>query len=747
MKRSIELLAPGGDIDSIKAAIIAGADAVYCGLGKFNARNRATNIGFDDLNGILHLAHKHNCQVFLTLNIIIVESEIPNLFSILNKLVNTSIDGIIIQDLGLFYIVSKYFKNLKIHASTQLTTHNKGQIEFLSKLATTRVNLSRELNIYEITSLTTIAHENNMLVEVFVHGSYCICFSGICYMSSVHGGNSGNRGRCSQPCRDQYITTQMGKNFPLNLKDNSAYSNLPELFHAGVDSLKIEGRIKKFHFVYTVVHAWRMQLQSFYNTNKLLNNKQELYQVFNRDFSNGFLNGTIAAEMFIDNPRDHSAIHLSETIGGCSHENIEKAKGDIYNQRTGIISYVENQINQLNASKAALNIRFSGESGKPLMVTVQTPDALFELYSEMNLAIVEERVLDIQTILSRFKALNDTEYFINKIDLSNLQPNVFIPFNELTAIKNKLRNILNNSREFIEPIVVPSINKPDKTITKPQLSVLISTESDIYLCKETAATLYFQLPNSLKHNCLEYINLFKTHKELIPCFPSILIGADYFAALEFLRQVQPLQIVTNNTGIAFEAYNLGIKWIAGPHLNIVNSFSLICLKESFNCAGAFISNELSRSQIKSIKKPENFQLYYSIYHPLVLMTTRQCLFHQVTGCERKSIDDSCIEHCSKSTSITNLKNTTFIINKSKNNLHTIYNETNFLNTDIMNDIPDMFSGFHIDLTNIKTNTQVNIDIPAIINLFENLLNGNSTVIHEIHRAIHLTTNAQYNIGI
>src|SRR5665647_136887 len=123
MKRKIELLAPGGDIDSIKAAILAGADAIYCGLDKFNARNRAANISFDDLQGILRLAHKNSCKVFLTLNIIIVDSEIPALIGMLNKLINTSIDGVIVQDLGLFYLLSHYFKGLKIHASTQLTTH------------------------------------------------------------------------------------------------------------------------------------------------------------------------------------------------------------------------------------------------------------------------------------------------------------------------------------------------------------------------------------------------------------------------------------------------------------------------------------------------------------------------------------------------------------------------------------------------------------------------------------------------
>lgn len=263
MKKEIELLAPGGDVDSIKAAIIAGANAIYCGLDRFNARSQAKNIGLNDLNGILRLAHKNDCEIFLTLNIIIVEREIPALISLFNKLVNTSLDGIIIQDLGMFYLLNTYFPTLNIHASTQMTTHNEGQIKFLSNLKATRVNLSRELTLPEISSLTTAAHKNNILTEVFVHGSNCISFSGLCYMSSVTGGNSGNRGQCSQPCRDEYLTTAEGKNFPLNIKDNSAFSDISTLAEAGVDSVKIEGRIKKYHYVYTVVETWRNNFRVF----------------------------------------------------------------------------------------------------------------------------------------------------------------------------------------------------------------------------------------------------------------------------------------------------------------------------------------------------------------------------------------------------------------------------------------------------------------------------------------------------
>ncbi len=747
MKHKIELLAPGGDIDSIKAAIVAGADAVYCGLDKFNARNRATNISFDDLNGILRLAHKNNCQVFLTLNILITENEITALISVLNKIVNTSIDGIIVQDLGMFYLLSKYFKSLKIHASTQLTTHNEGQLKFLSKLNAGRVNLSRELNLDEIKALTLAAHQNNMLTEVFVHGSNCISFSGQCYMSSVHGGNSGNRGRCSQPCRDQYFTTPVGKNFPLNLKDISAFTDLKELSGAGVNSVKIEGRIKKFHYVYTVVNAWRKLLNSYYSDNTMIVDPGELRKVFNRDFTNEYLKGHISKDMFIDNPRDHSAIYLSEINGESTESTLEKAKGDVYDERTEIITSVEKQIGQLSIAKAPLQIFLSGESGKLLKVLVITPDTSFEVFSEVNLSDTGSEALNREVILKRLKIINETEYYIEQLDLNDLKPNVYLPFRELTAIKKKLLFILNDSRDYIEPIAVPTLKKSENANKKPSLSVLISSTDDICLCNESSATIYYQLPDSFQNNIDEVVDLFRTNTGIIPWFPSIIIGEDYRVAVEFLDRLKPKSIVTNNTGIAYAAYKRGISWIAGPYMNMINSFSLLCLKENFNCSGAFISNEISKMQMQGIKKPEGFGLHYSIFHPIVLMTSRQCLFHQVTGCRKDAMDETCISDCARMASITNLKDESFVIEKSKGNYNTIYNETNFLNMDIVTDLPGFYSGFMIDVRDIKTGTKMGMDKTGTIRLFENLLDGVSGVKEDIVRNIYPATDRQYKRGI
>ena len=775
MKRKMELLAPGGDVDSIKAAITAGADAVYCGLDKFNARDRATNIRFEDLNGILNFAHRNTCKVFLTLNIMVVGSEIPLLITLLNKLVNTSIDGIIVQDLGLLYLLSKYFKTLEIHASTQLTTHNKGQILFLSTLAATRINLSRELSIKEIKSLTTKADEKDILTEVFVHGSQCISFSGICYLSSVMGGNSGKRGRCSQPCRDRYITTSQGKNFPLNLKDNCAYRDLRQLYEAGVASLKIEGRIKKADYVYTVVNAWKKQLYGFYTKDTISHDTSELYNVFNRDFSDDYLKGNINKSMFIDNPRDNSIKHLIEANNLSRDRKWIKGKKDIFEEKAEIKTIVNNKIKSVNISKQPLILTVSGGLGSHLKISVKTPETSFEVLSKGRLVNAAKtslekpkhhlnhktvipsknhkkkksthKTLEHNDLLVRLSAINDTEYYIKKLDTAGLGKDLFISFNDFSAIKKRIIFTLNGSRQRIEPIEVPFLKKSPRLEGNPSLSILISSKQDAYLANETSAEVYFQLPNGFKRKSAENLEIFLKNKKLIPWFPSILIGDDYAAAVKFLHQLRPRIMVTNNTGMAYEASKRKIPWIAGPHLNIANSFSLLCLKEKFNCHGSFISNELSKFQIKRMIQPADFKLYYSIFHPILLMTSRQCLIHQVTGCEKEHMDNDCIENCNRSSRLINLKNIPLFIQKTQGNYHSIYHRNHFLNTDILTDIPGLFSSLFIDLRDIITETQIEANKPDLIHVFENFLRGGPDSQKKLSQIIHPTTCTQYKKGV
>lgn len=756
MSKKIELLAPGGDTEAIKAAIAAGADAIYCGLDLFNARNRAANLSFDELCGSIHLAHQHDCEVFLTLNVVILEQELPNLIKLLNKLVNSGIDGIIVQDLGLFNLVKKYFPSLDIHASTQLTTHNEGQIAFLEKIGASRVNLSRELNLKEIKTLTQFAHQHDVLTEVFVHGSLCIAFSGQCYSSSVSVGNSGNRGRCSQACRDEYEITETGNRFPLNLKDNSAYFDLPELADAGVDSLKIEGRIKGAHYVYTVVDSWRKQLNKFSESGQILKDDANLRKVFNRDFTNSFLKGDLTKSMFIDNPRDHSAAHAIATSGAKSTSQIQKVRTTLYEDKNRLGDELNNKIRLLSIAKQRLYFAFSGEAGKPLIVKITAKGnspaekQTFTAQTTALLKIAKHAPLEPEVLKKRFKGFDNANYTIESFCFDRLASNLSIPFSALTRLKNKTALLLNGSVEIIEPAEIPKLIKHPKAPErpeKPSLSLLIADEKDFPLCENSDADIYFKLPESFKEGCTKQIDLLLANRRLIPWFPAVLIGKDYLEAVRILEQVKPKRIVSNNTGIAYKAFEMGIEWIAGPFLNTTNSYALLTLKEVLNCSGAFISNEINRMQIKNIARPENFKLLYSIYHPILMMTSRQCFFQQTVGCKKPSIEDGCMLKCEKTTTITNIKGTSFTIDKQRGGYPSIYNDEQFLNIEAVNDLSELFDQFFIDLTNIGAGPNAQQDKAGLVQLFETVIQGDSKAVEPLKEMVPTSTNTQYRQGL
>lgn len=752
MKANIELLAPGGDVDAIKAAIIAGADAVYCGLDTFNARNRASNIYFDELVGIIRLAHQYQCRIFLTLNIVILEREFKTLAKLLSKLVNTTLDGVIVQDIGMFNLIKKHFPTLDIHASTQLTTHNAGQIPFLKKLGASRVNLSRELNLREITAITQVAKEHETLVEVFVHGSLCVAFSGLCYSTSASVGNSGNRGRCSQACREEYETTPSGNNFPLNIKDNSAFFDLPALIDAGVDSFKIEGRIKGANYVHTVVDSFRKQIDGLIDTGELTQDGERLYQVFNRDFSNAFLRGDLNQSMFIDNPRDNSTKHAVDNSNAISVVQIHEVEQNLHQQNKEIKATVQDKISCLSIEKLPLTLNFSGALDEPLTIianVINDKDSQeFTIESTAKLISSEQASIDDNVINKRFKSFNNSSYKLVEINTEKLVSGLTIPFKELTALKKQLALLLNNNQAILPEVTLPALEHHVKPVNnKAKLSLLICDEADASLAKVSDANIYFKLPDAYKRGCTNYVDFFNTNPTLIPWFPSVLIGKDYDVALNILQQVKPTLIVTNNTGIAYEAYRLGIKWIAGPFLNTTNSYALMALKEEFDCSGAFISNEINKQQIRNIARPENFSLFYSIYHPILLMTSRQCFFQQSVGCEKPRIDNGCMLSCDKYTTITNLKGDNFAIDKQKAGYPSIYNEDQFLNMEIIDDLAHLFDGFMIDLTNIGAGDKISPDKVKLISQFEQLLNGQKDALTTISNLVTNSTDSQYYTGL
>ncbi|MEZ8167010.1 peptidase U32 family protein [Vibrio tasmaniensis 1F-187] len=751
MSRKIELLAPGGDVEAIKAAIVAGANAVYCGLDTFNARNRASNLSLDELNGVIRLAHEYGCEVFLTLNVVLLEHEIKTITKLLNQLVNTKLDGIIVQDLGLFDLVKKHFPSLDVHASTQLTTHNEGQIKFLSKIGATRVNLSRELNLPEIKMLTEVAHDHDVLTEVFVHGALCIAFSGQCYSSSVSVGNSGNRGRCSQACRDEYEITNAGNKFPLNLKDNSAYYDLPELVDAKVDSLKVEGRIKGAHYVYTVVDTWRKQIDSFVESGLLIEDDSNLHKVFNRDFTNSFLKGNLTKDMFIDNPRDNS---MNYAVDKATKENneisvvqIQEVTSDLYEAKNALGSEMRDKIEFLDIRKTPVSLSFSAKVGQPFTVTVNTPKENFTLQSQSLLATAKETAITQALLEKRFKSVKSAVHTLENCNYDNLDEGLILPLKEVSVLKDEIDFILNGSVKVIKHVEVPALPQHPKVNEKPTMSMLIADVEDLHLCDVTDADVYFKLPESFKKRCNKYIDILAANPRLIPWFPAVLIGKDYDEAVRILEEIKPARIVTNNTGIAYKAYEMGIEWVAGPFMNTTNSHALVTLKEELNCAGAFISNEINKGQIRHIRRPENFKLFYSIYHPILMMTSRQCFFQRTVGCNKPSIEAGCMLKCEKATTITNVKGISFAVDKQKGGYPSIYNHEQFLNHDAVTDFSGLFDEFFIDLTNIGAGSKEVQDKVELIKHFQGLIDGVDGSQQNLEQMVEVRTNAQYVQGL
>ena len=255
---SKELLAPAGNIESFFAALDAGADAVYLGLKNFSARGRARNFSIKDLEKLIPYAHGHSQKVYVAMNTILKESELDPAIGALAALSDLQVDAVIIQDLGLCHLIKKHFPKLPIHASTQMTVHNSAGVIQLGEMGFDRVVLAREMTLEEIGQ---VRKKTSVALEAFVQGSMCFSYAGSCFFSSYLGGKSSNRGVCSQPCRREFRDSGQDVN-PFSMGDLSAIELMPQLLKSGVDSFKIEGRMKSVEYVESVVKAYRMVIDA-----------------------------------------------------------------------------------------------------------------------------------------------------------------------------------------------------------------------------------------------------------------------------------------------------------------------------------------------------------------------------------------------------------------------------------------------------------------------------------------------------
>ncbi|WP_448589003.1 DUF3656 domain-containing U32 family peptidase [Thermodesulfobium sp.] len=296
-----ELLSPAGDFETLRAAIFAGADAVYFGAKNFSARKGAKNFSAEEIEEAIQFAHERNAKCYITVNTLIKDSEISECMQLIEKLYSLKVDAIIVQDFGLIYQIRKEFPNLEIHASTQTTTTSLQGVKFLKDLGVARVILARELSMLEISEIAKIID-----TEIFVHGALCYSYSGQCLMSSLIGARSGNRGRCAQPCRIEYCLVNdsgiLEKGHLLSMKDLCLYPVLGDVVKTKIKSLKIEGRLKSRTYVANVTRIYRKALdiiKELYLSDKKQefepskSDLEDLAECFNRTFTTYNINAPV----------------------------------------------------------------------------------------------------------------------------------------------------------------------------------------------------------------------------------------------------------------------------------------------------------------------------------------------------------------------------------------------------------------------------------------------------------------------
>ncbi len=321
----IELLAPAGSSEALAAAIYSGANAVYLGGKAFGARQYAPNFSDEELAEAVRLAHLHFVRVYVTVNTLVDDSEIPELIDYLKLLYTIGVDAIIVQDLGVVAVARQVVPDLPLHASTQMTIYNSAGVNLLDSLGFKRIVLAREL---ALAAIKTICASTKLEIEVFIHGALCVCYSGQCLMSSLIGGRSGNRGRCAQPCRLPYklvnqrdeilLASSEAGEFLLSPRDLNTLEIVPDLIKAGVHSFKIEGRMKRAEYVAVVTDAYKRAVEVCKNNpdnyEVVEQDYKNLAQIFNRDFTTAYLLNKQGKNMMSDRRPNNRGVYIGRVV-------------------------------------------------------------------------------------------------------------------------------------------------------------------------------------------------------------------------------------------------------------------------------------------------------------------------------------------------------------------------------------------------------------------------------------------------
>lgn len=464
--KKVELLAPAGNMDSLKAAVMAGCDAVYLGGVLFGARAFAGNFTNEEIVDAINYAHLYGVKVYVTINTIIYDSEVERFLDYVRFLHKNNVDAVIIQDIGMFDLLRKKFPNLELHASTQMNIHNYDGALLAKKLGFKRVVVARETPIDVIKK---VKEEIDIEIEVFIHGALCVSYSGECLLSALVGKRSGNRGTCAQICRKKYDFYDDDKNklntnnYLLSTKDLCTLKYIDKLIEVGVDSLKIEGRMKRSPYVYLVTKTYRKVIDNYYNTGKLKideNDIIELKKMFNRNFTKGFMLNEDNNNFTYDKRPNNIGIEVGQVISKVKNDLKIKLTYDV-SVHDGLRILDDKEDKGLVINKMFINNKSVLEAKKGDVITLK-----YDKYVEKNskaLLTSSKKQLD-----SISEAIKNQERFIY-IDLN-------FTAKENENLKLTITDGLNTVTEVLDKTPMRAINKETSfDVIKKQLSKLGNT--------------------------------------------------------------------------------------------------------------------------------------------------------------------------------------------------------------------------------------------------------------------------------
>ena len=654
-----ELLAPAGDLATLKVAIQAGADAVYIGGRSFGARYFATNFSNEDLEEAVIYAHQRNKKVYITVNTIVYQSELNELIEYIDYLYKINVDAIIVQDLGVISLVRTKYPDFEIHASTQMNVFNKYAIDVLKKLGVKRVVLARETPIHVIKELT----KSGIEIEVFVHGALCFSCSGNCLMSYSIGDRSGNRGKCAQPCRKTYSLYEndnllISKKALLSMKDLCTIDNIQELIKANVKSFKIEGRMKSSEYVYTVVKSYKKAIEKNYLDYE--NDIKNMKIMFNRYFTGGYIFNESNKNITNIESVNHQGIYL----------------GKIVKQNS---SSIEVKLNETLHRLDAIRIKTKEDIG----FVVQNMFVGGEKRDVANPGeIVKISFISTNKVLGKDVLLTKSDFIKQEMNLFLQKENVKNPLKAIFNLKlNEKASLViyDNDKKYevlSNEIISNEINNPkEDEFYIEKLSKLNDTPfyfSDVKIYDDKKSYISVKELNEMRRNAIDLIlkdkitdfSKSKEHfaidnksfEKMPVTFEAIVNTKDQYDACielgikniytDYKSELMNISRLDDNKYDNHMVHNLGQinnESVISPYLNIINSESLNLYK-NLGSKKIYLSYETNIDELKSMNIKEiNTNIGFPVYGRMDVMLTKHCMISKTKGFSNKNCK-SCINN-------------------------------------------------------------------------------------------------------